>query len=87
MAYAVFVSTYVPISMPDDRNSETTIPVEIRGPLDTIFPCQQRPKEIRSKQRCTCDSTLQFISPDLQFKLAQTHKQKQGFMGSNNLKV
>lgn len=67
MAYAVFVSAHVPKSVPDDRNHHL---VEISGLLDIIFPCQQQLKEIRSKQICTFDSTLRFISPDLQFKLA-----------------
>lgn len=64
------VCSHVPNSVPDGRNSETTIPVEICGPFDIIFPCKQQLKEIRSKQTCILDSTLSFVRLDLQFKVA-----------------
>lgn len=57
----VFVCAHVLSSMPDDRNSETTIPDEICGPFNTTFPGQQQSREIRSKQICALDSTLSFV--------------------------
>lgn len=56
-----YVYVHVPNSMPEDRNSESTIPVEIHGPFDTVFSGQQQSKGIRSKQICTLDSTLSLL--------------------------
>lgn len=58
LAYAY---VHVPNSMPEDRNSESTIPVEIHGPFDTVFSSQQQCNGIRSKQICTLDSTLSLL--------------------------
>ena len=45
-----YVCAHVPNSMPDDRNSETAIPVEIHGQFNRVFSGQQQSKGIRSKQ-------------------------------------